>query len=96
MYFTALYFGGVLKLDRNNMDDGERDRLILSAGHIVPVLYAALAHGGYISIKELDTLRKINSRLQGHPHYKSLPGIENSAGTSGARDERGGRDSACT
>jgi transketolase len=78
--FAALYFGGILKYDPKNPDWPDRDRLILSNGHICPVLYATLARAGFFPIKELKTLRKLGSRLQGHPHRGSLPGIENSSG----------------
>lgn len=77
--FTALYFN-VLKHNPKKPDWEERDRLILSNGHICPVLYAALAHAGYFPKDELKTLRQFGSRLQGHPHRGSLPGIENSSG----------------
>lgn len=80
--FAALYFNLMIHNPKKpNMKS--RDRLILSNGHICPVLYAALAHSGYFPIKELNTLRKINSRLQGHPHINSIPGVENSAGPLG-------------
>lgn len=81
--FTALYFGGILKYNPQEVNWPERDRLVLSCGHICPVLYATLAHAGFFSHKELYTLRKINSRLQGHPHIGSLPGIEISSGPLG-------------
>jgi len=61
----------------------ERDRLVLSNGHICPALYAVLAFAGYFPLEELGTLRKINSRLQGHPHRGSLPGIETTSGPLG-------------
>ena len=64
--FTALYFA-VMNIDPKKPDWPDRDRLVLSAGHYAPVLYAALAHRGYFPKVELTTLRKINSRLQGHP-----------------------------
>lgn len=76
---TALYFS-VIKHDPKYPDDPDRDRVLLSNGHICPVLYATLAEAGYFSRQELFTLRQINSRLQGHPHFGSLPGIENSSG----------------
>ena len=63
----------------------DRDRVILSNGHICPVWYATLAHAGFFLHEELMTLRKLNSRLQGHPHYRELPGVENTGRTSGAR-----------
>jgi len=65
--FTALYFN-VLRHDPRTPDWPDRDRLVLSNGHICPVLYACLARSGYFPITELSTLRQINSRLQGHPH----------------------------
>ena len=80
--FTALYFK-ILKHDPNNANDADRDRFILSNGHVAPVWYAALAYSGYFPVEELMSLRQINSRLQGHPHYNSAPGIENSAGPLG-------------
>ena len=81
--FTLLYFS-VLKHDPKNPDWEDRDRLILSNGHVCPVLYATLAHAGYFSIEELTTLRKLGSRLQGHPHRGKLPGIETSSGPLGS------------
>ena len=77
--FTALYFN-VLNNNPKKAWDDKRDRLILSNAHICPIWYATLAHAGYFPIKELKTLRKLGTRLQGHPHYKCLPGIENSGG----------------
>lgn len=80
--FTALYFS-ILQHDPKKPDWVERDRVILSNGHIVPVWYSTLAEAGYFSTSELSTLRKIGSRLQGHPHFHSLPGIENTSGPLG-------------
>ncbi len=80
--FTALYFS-VMNHKPQKPDWKDRDRLVLSCGHIVPVLYATLAQAGYFPRKELLTLRKLNTRLQGHPHNLSLPGIENSSGPLG-------------
>lgn len=80
--FTALYFE-VLNIDPEKPEDPDRDRLLLSNGHICPVWYATLAHRGYFPITELKTLRKLNTRLQGHPHFGSLPGIENTGGPLG-------------
>ena len=80
--FTALYFNLLNHKPKNPWWEG-RDRVILSNGHIVPILYVTLAHRGYFPVKELKTLRKINSRLQGHPHKRSCPGIENTAGPLG-------------
>lgn len=77
--FTALYFG-VMKHDPENPKWEERDRLVLSCGHVCPVLYATLAEAGYFPKHELKTLRKLGSRLQGHPHNLALPGLETSSG----------------
>lgn len=81
--FTLLYFS-VLQHDPKNPDWEERDRLVLSNGHICPVLYATMAHAGYFPQEELLTLRKLGSRLQGHPHRQSLPGLETSSGPLGS------------
>lgn len=81
--FALLYFG-VMRHDPKNPDWEERDRLVLSAGHICPVLYATLAHAGYLPVEELLTLRSFGSRLQGHPHRQSLPGLETSSGPLGS------------
>src|SRR5207245_1500174 len=81
--FTALYFH-ILKHDAKNPLWEERDRLVLSNGHIAPVLYAALAESGYFPVEELNTLRKFGSRLQGHPHRGALPGIETTSGPLGS------------
>ncbi|HEX2166171.1 MAG TPA: transketolase [Longimicrobiales bacterium] len=80
---TALYFGGVLRHDPENPEWPDRDRFVLSKGHGVPVQYAALAMAGYFPIDELSTLRKIDSRLQGHPVLGTAPGIEASTGSLG-------------
>ena len=80
---TLLYFK-VLQHDPKNPTWNERDRLILSHGHVCPVLYATLAHAGYFPVEELLTLRKFGSRLQGHPHKAALPGIETSSGPLGS------------
>ncbi len=80
--FAALYFH-ILNIDPNKPHDPDRDRLVLSNGHICPIWYAALYKRGYFSKKELWTFRDINTLLQGHPHYNSLPGIENSGGPLG-------------
>ena len=81
--FTALYFH-ILKHDPENPFWKERDRLVLSNGHICPVLYATMAHRGYFPVSELLTLRKFGSRLQGHPHREFLPMLENSSGPLGS------------
>ena len=80
--FTALYFH-VLKHNPKDPDWPERDRLVLSNGHICPVLYATLAEAGYFPKSELKTLRKIDSKLSGHPHRGELAGIETSSGPLG-------------
>ncbi len=80
--FTALYFD-ILKHDPKNPDWEQRDILLLSNGHCVPVRYAAMAHAGYFDIKELMTLRQLGSRLQGHPERTKLPGMENTSGPLG-------------
>jgi transketolase len=80
--FSAFYFH-ILRHDPKNPDWPDRDRLILSNGHICPVRYAAMALAGYFPIEELKTLRKINARLQGHPHRTALPGVETTAGPLG-------------
>ena len=81
--FTLLYFH-ILKQNPKDPLWPDRDRLILSNGHICPVLYAAMAHAGYFPLKELATLRKFGSRLQGHPHREWLQGIETSSGPLGS------------
>ncbi len=81
--FAALYFH-VLKHDPKNPDWAERDRLILSNGHITPVRYAAMAHAGYFQVEECMTLRKFGSRLQGHPERDMLPGVETTSGPLGS------------
>ena len=81
--FTAMYFH-ILKHDPKNPGWEERDRLVLSNGHICPVLYTTMAHAGYFPISELKTLRKLGSRLQGHPHRTALPGLETTSGPLGS------------
>src|ERR1035441_3584082 len=81
--FTYLYFHA-LKHEPKNPDWPYRDRLVLSNGHICPVLYATMAHAGYFPIKELMALRKLGSRLQGHPHRDFLPMFETSSGPLGS------------
>jgi transketolase len=80
--FTALYFE-VMTLDPKKPNWEDRDRLFLSCGHIVPVQYAAMAHAGYFPISELKTLRKFESRLQGHPERTKLLGLESTSGPLG-------------
>lgn len=81
--FTAMYFH-ILRHDPTNPVWADRDILVLSNGHIAPVLYATLAHSGYFTIDELKTLRKFGSRLQGHPHKEFLPYVETSSGPLGS------------
>jgi transketolase len=79
---TALYFYK-MKYDPKKPDWKERDYFILSKGHAAPVLYTTLAHAGFFETSELCTLRKLGSRLQGHPDSKYLPGVEISTGSLG-------------
>ncbi len=82
--FSVLYFGGIMRYRPEEPYWKERDRFVLSAGHLAPILYATLARAGYLEPSELSTLRKYNSRLQGHPgidHH--LPGLETSSGSLG-------------
>lgn len=81
--FTLLYFHA-LKHDPKKPDWKDRDRLVLSNGHICPVLYATMAHAGYFPTEELKTLRKFGSKLQGHPHRDFLPALETSSGPLGS------------
>ncbi len=81
--FTALYFK-VLNHRPHDPFWNDRDRVVLSNGHICPVLYATMAHAGYFSVAELAKLRKFGSRLQGHPHREWLPGLETSSGPLGS------------
>ncbi|HPW47880.1 transketolase [Candidatus Saccharibacteria bacterium] len=79
---TALYFS-VLKHNPKKPNWSERDILVLSNGHTVPAQYAAMALAGYFDRKELETLRKLGSRLQGHPERVKLPGMETTSGPLG-------------
>lgn len=80
---ATLYFH-VLRHEPKDPRWPERDRFVLSNGHTCPVLYAALAHAGYFPVEELRTLRKLGTRLQGHPHRGALPGIETTSGPLGS------------
>lgn len=82
-FWACLYFSGILR--HNNLDPwwSERDRVILDAGHYAPIVYASLSRAGYFPDEELMTLRALDTRLQGHPHARILPGIENSSGPLG-------------
>lgn len=79
---TYLYFHE-MNIDPANPDWDDRDRFVLSKGHCAPALYAALANRGFFPVKELDTLRHIGSRLQGHPDMKNIPGVDMSTGSLG-------------
>lgn len=79
---TYLYFCE-MNVDPQHPDKADRDRLVLSKGHVAPALYAVLAHKGYFPVQELKTLRKIGSRLQGHPDMKKVPGVDMSSGSLG-------------
>jgi len=81
--YAAMYFH-VLNHDPKNPDMPDRDRLILSNGHTCPVRYAAMAHAGYFPVEELLTLRKMGTRLQGHPERERLPGLETTSGPLGS------------
>lgn len=80
--FTALY-QHVLRHDPKNPEWPQRDRLLLSCGHIAPVRYSAMAHAGYFPVEELLTLRKFGTRLQGHPERVRLPALETTSGPLG-------------
>lgn len=80
--FSALYFD-IMKHDPKKPDWDERDLMVLSAGHAVPVQYVAMAHAGYFPKKELMTLRQFGTRLQGHPERTKLPGLETTSGPLG-------------
>jgi len=91
-FFVCLYFGGLINFRKENPYWEERDRVVLSCGHYAPVWYATLALAGFFPIEELKTLRKLGSRLQGHPvrqesysekDEKQLPGVENTGGPLG-------------
>jgi transketolase len=79
---VALYFYK-MKVDPARPGWDGRDYFILSKGHIAPAIYAVMAHAGFLPIEELKTLRKMGSRLQGHPHCLKLPGLETSSGSLG-------------
>lgn len=81
--FAYLYFHG-MKYDPKNPTWADRDRLVLSNGHINPVLYSAMAHAGFMPVDELKTLRKFGSKLQGHPHREFYPALETSSGPLGS------------
>jgi transketolase len=80
---VATLYASVMHHDPACPDLPDRDRFVLSKGHAAPVLYAALAESGYLPREELVTLRKLGSRLQGHPDMRKLPGVEVSTGSLG-------------
>ena len=87
-FWTALYLGGEINYQADKPRWGERDRVVVSAGHYAPAVYATLSKVGFFEEKELLSLRKLGSRLQGHPHFEvggkdNLPGIETSSGPLG-------------
>jgi transketolase len=79
---SVLYFAE-MKVDPAKPHDPDRDRFVLSKGHAAPVLYSTLAEKGFFPKEELMTLRKINSRMQGHPEMKHIPGVDMSTGSLG-------------
>lgn len=81
--FTALFFK-VLNINPEKPDWEDRDRFVLSCGHICPVMYASMARRGFFPVEELKTLRKLGTRLQGHPHREALPGLETTSGPLGS------------
>ena len=86
--FAALYFD-ILRYNRDDPNDPDRDIFVLSSGHVVPVQYAALAEAGLIPEEELMTLRKFSSRLQGHPEREKLPWLETTSGPLGCGISQG-------
>jgi transketolase len=81
--FTVLYFN-IMQHDPKNPSNPDRDKLVLSIGHVAPVLYASLANAGYFPVEELSRLRQLNSMLQGHPSLNAkVPGLETSSGSLG-------------
>jgi transketolase len=81
--FTSVFFAHI-NHDPQNPSKPDRDRVVLSNGHICPVLYATMANVGYFPREELKTLRKFGTRLQGHPHRGALPGLETTSGPLGS------------
>ena len=79
---TYLYFHR-LNIDPKNPQWEDRDRLVMSKGHAAPAYYSVLAHRGYFHVEELKTLRKSDSRLQGHPNMRTVPGVDASTGSPG-------------
>lgn len=81
-FATAIYFTQ-MNIDNDNISSTNRDRFVLSKGHASPLLYSVLAEKGFMEESELATFRKINSRLQGHPSMRKLPGVDMSTGSLG-------------
>ena len=81
--FAALYFN-VMNIRPEEPEWADRDVFFLSNGHCVPVQYATMAEAGFFPTEELSTLRKLGSRLQGHPEREKLPGLENTSGPLGS------------
>jgi len=79
---TYLYFAE-MNIDSGNPKKSDRDRFVLSKGHVAPALYSVLAHKGYFPVEDLETLRKVGSYLQGHPDMKGTPGVDMSSGSLG-------------
>ena len=80
--FTYLYFVE-MNIDPKNPKDPNRDRFVLSKGHVAPGLYSTLSHRGYFPVEDLETLRHVGSYLQGHPDMKHIPGVDMSSGSLG-------------
>jgi transketolase len=80
--FTYLYFEE-MNIDPKNPDKEDRDRFVLSKGHVAPGLYATLAQRGFFPVEDLKTLRHVGSYLQGHPDKKHIPGVDMSSGSLG-------------
>lgn len=81
-FVTALYFNE-MNVDPENPDWEDRDRFVLSKGHVAPIQYAALAHKGFVPLETVNTLREYKSPFQGHPDSKKCPGIDISTGSLG-------------
>ena len=80
--FTYLYFEE-MNVDPKVPDKEDRDRFVLSKGHVAPAYYSTLAHKGFFPVEDLTTLRKVGSYLQGHPDKKHIPGVDMSSGSLG-------------
>lgn len=81
---VAAFYFHILNHDPKRPEWPDRDRLVVSNGHVCPVMYAAMARAGYFPVDELKTLRMLNTRLQGHPHRAALPGLETTSGPLGS------------